>query len=62
MFYWNRLVSLADRFSKHWLPAGDDPEQNRHDGKEKENVNQAAGGAGHHSQQPQNNQDDGKRV
>jgi len=51
--------ALSKRSSclKPWLPAGDDPEQNRHDGDDQENVNQAARRTGQHPQQPQNDQD-----
>jgi hypothetical protein len=39
-------------WSKRRLPAGNDPEQNRHNGEEEKDVDQAAGGAGHHPQRP----------
>jgi hypothetical protein len=62
IFGWNRFVSLADHFSKHGLPARNDPEQNRHYGEEKEYVNQAAGCTAHQPQQPQYDQDYGNGV
>ena len=37
---------------QHWLSAGDDPQQNCYNGKEEENVDQAACGAGHQPQHP----------
>jgi hypothetical protein len=58
----NLFVSLADSFSKHWFSAGNDPEQNRYNGEDEKNVNQAARSAGDESQYPQDDQDDCKRV
>ena len=40
-----------------WFPAGDDSEQNHHDGDDQQGMNEAAhNGAGNQPQQPQNNE------
>jgi hypothetical protein len=47
MFILNyNLIFPAGGFSKHRFPTGDDPEQNRYNGEDEENVNQTACGAG----------------
>jgi hypothetical protein len=44
-------------------PAGNDPEQDHHDGDNEENMDEAAyRGAGHQTQQPQNDQHERKSV
>jgi hypothetical protein len=57
VFFWPVAIQINRLHPSCCCPAGDDPEQNRYDGEDEENVDQAACSAGNQSQQPQNNQD-----